>query len=350
MKDSSELFDKYYKEAEKYLQKMTIEERIGQMFFIEYSKNASKEILNKKVGGFLLYAKHFKKDESLIIEEIKSIQNLSMKTVNLPLGLAVDEEGGFVNRVSCSHRDKGEFPFAQEIYKNSGIQGILEIEQEKRNLLRKFHMNINLAPVADISYNEKDYIYPRTLGKLPDETSKYIAKEVEGYVKDNFTCCAKHFPGYGNNVDTHGEISIDKRSYEVFLNEDLKPFKAAIDKKIPLILFSHNIVECKDNKYPASISKIWHDILRKELNYSGLIITDNLSMGAIRKYSLNESVAVLAIKAGNDIILTNNSDMHLDEVKKAIQSGDISEDIINIACKRIIAWKLKYLLNYQPQD
>ena len=211
-------------------------------------------------------------------------------------------------------------------------------------------MNINLAPVADISYNEKDYIYPRTLGKLPDETSNYIAKEVEGYVRDNFTCCAKHFPGYGNNVDTHGEISIDKRSYEVFLNEDLKPFKAAIDKKIPLILFSHNIVECKDNKYPASISKIWHDILRKELNYSGLIITDNLSMGAIRKYYVNESVAVLAIKAGNDIILTNNFDMHLDEVKKAIQSGDISEDIINIACKRIIAWKLKYLLNYQPQD
>ena len=73
-------------------------------------------------------------------------------------------------------------------------------------------------------------------------------------------------------------------------------------------------------------------------------------MGAIRKYSVNESVAVLAIKAGNDIILTNYSDMHLDEVKKAIQSGDISEDIINIACKRIIAWKLKYLLNYQPQD
>ena len=116
-----------------------------------------------------------------------------------------------------------------------------------------------------------------------------------------------------------------------------------------MILFSHNIVKCRDNKYPASISKIWHDILRNELKYSGLILTDDLSMGAIKKYIIDESESVLAVKAGNDIMITGDYDKHLNEVIKAVQSGDIEEDLINKACRRIIAWKLKYLLNFQIQ-
>ena len=346
----NELFGKYYGEAEKYLQKMTIEEKIGQMFFISYSNKAIDDLLTKKVGGFILYAKNFhKKEEQDIQKEIQNLQNISREKMNLPLGLAVDEEGGNVNRVSLYHRIQGKFPSPQEIYKNSGIQGILIIEQEKRNLLKKFHLNVNLAPVADISDNEKDFIYKRTLGKSVQETADYVAKEVEEYVNDNFTCCVKHFPGYGNNIDTHGEISIDKRSYESFLKKDLKPFESAITNKIPMILFSHNIVECKDVNYPVSLSKIWHDIIRNDLHYSGLIITDALSMGAIKKFCKEESEAVLAVKAGNDIILTGNNS-HINDVIGAFNSGDINEDIINKACRRIIAWKLKYLLNFQLQE
>ena len=272
-----------------------------------------------------------------------------MKTINLPLGLAVDEEGGYVNRVSLYHRKEGKFPSPQEVYKNSGIPGILSIEQEKRNLLRKFNININLAPVADVSNDPNDFIYKRTLGTSADETANYIAEEVKAYVNDNFSCCAKHFPGYGNNLDTHGEISIDKREYDTFLQEDLLPFKKAIDNKIPMILCSHNVVECKDKTYPASVSKIWHDILRKDLNYSGIIITDDLSMGAVSKSVDESEVAILGIKAGNDILLTENTN-YLNDVFEAAKDGDISKDIIDKACKRIIAWKLKYFLNFQPHD
>ena len=210
-------------------------------------------------------------------------------------------------------------------------------------------MNINLAPVADISYNSSDYIYDRTLGRLPEETAGYIGKDVEGYVKDNFTCCAKHFPGYGNNLDTHGSIAIDKRSYDTFLNEDFKSFEAAIANKIPMILVSHNIVECKDKNYPASISKTWHDILRNDLKYSGLILTDDLSMGAIKKYTNNISEAVLAVQAGNDILLTSDYYKHYDAVVKAAEEGSISIDIIDKACKRIIAYKLKYI-NFKKEE
>ena len=84
---------------------------------------------------------------------------------------------------------------------------------------------------------------------------------MKGYFDDNFNCCVKHFPGDGNNTDTHIDIAIDNRSYEIFINEDFKPFEAAINNKVPMILIGHNIITCKDKKYPASLSKAWHDIL-----------------------------------------------------------------------------------------
>ena len=341
---STELFEEYYKDAEKIMEKMTMEERIGQMFFPRYShENASDDIPNKKPGGFVLFAYDFDYEATYIQQYIKNIQELSKKNIGLPLGLSVDEEGGTVCRVSPRHRRKGKFPSPQEIYNQSNIEGILSIDQEKRDLLRKFFLNVNLAPDADISYNPNDYIYDRTLGRSPNETAEYIGKDVEGYVNDNFTCCAKHFPGYGNNLDTHGEIAIDNRSYERFQTEDFLTFEAGIAKKIPMILVSHNIVLCKDNKYPASLSPEWHNILRNELNFSGLILTDDLSMGAIKKYTDNESEAVLAIQAGNDILLTSDYYMHYDAVLKSYHDGKIDADLINKACRRIIAWKIKYL-------
>ena len=340
---SSELFEEYYTKAEAVMKKMTLEDKIGQMFFPRFNLTTyPDDIKNKKPGGYVLFAYDFNTTETFIQDYITKIQKLSQESMKLPLGLSVDEEGGTVCRVSSFHRPE-KFPSPQEIYNKSGIEGILEIDQEKRDLLRKFYLNINLAPVADISYNSSDYIYKRTLGRDPEESAEYIEKDVEGYVDDNFTCCAKHFPGYGNNIDTHGNIAIDNRSYEIFQTEDFLTFNAAIAKKIPMILVSHNIVTCKDDKYPASLSPAWHEILRKELNFSGLILTDDLSMGAIKKYTGDESEAVLAVKAGNDILLTSDYYVHLDAVIKAAKEGKIKEDLINKACRRVIAWKFKYL-------
>ena len=341
---SSDLFEEYYQAAEEKMKNMKIEDRIGQLFFPRFNlTNSTEDIKTKKPGGFVLFAYDFNFTVEYIQNYINEIQKLSNETIGIPLGLAVDEEGGTVNRVSKFHREKGRFPSPQEIYNKSGIEGILEIDKEKRDLLRKFFLNINLAPVADLSYNQKDPIYARTIGRLAEETADYIAKDVEGYVKDNFSCCLKHFPGYGNNTDTHIGISIDNRTYETFQKEDFKVFKAGINNKAPFVLVSHNIVICQDKKYPASISKIWHDILRNELNFSGLIITDDMSMGAIKQFTDNVSEAVLAVNAGNDIILTSDYYMHYDAVMKAFKSGQITEDTINKACRRILAWKLKYL-------
>jgi beta-N-acetylhexosaminidase len=341
---SKDLFEDYYQKAEEFMKGMTLEEKIGQMLFPRFNlTNYTDDIPIKKPGGFILFAYDFVFNETFIQQYINKSQELSEANVGLPLGLAVDEEGGTVVRVSPYHRDEGGFPSPQQIYNESGNDGILKIDQEKRDLLRKFFLNVNLAPVADISYNSSDYIYDRTLGRGPEESAEYIEKDVEGYVNDNFTCCAKHFPGYGNNIDTHGDIAIDKRSYEQFQNEDFLTFEAAIRKEIPMILVSHNIVLCKDKKYPASLSKAWHDILRNELNYTGLILTDDLSMGAIKKYTDNISEAVLAVNAGNDILLTSDYYKHYDALMKAADDGKITEETVDKACKRIIAWKFKYL-------
>ena len=341
---SKDLFEDYYQKAEEFMKGMTLEEKIGQMLFPRFNlTNYTDDIPIKKPGGFILFAYDFVFNETFIQQYINKSQELSEANVGLPLGLAVDEEGGTVVRVSPYHRDEGGFPSPQQIYNESGNDGILKIDQEKRDLLRKFFLNVNLAPVADISYNSSDYIFDRTLGRGPEESAEYIEKDVEGYVNDNFTCCAKHFPGYGNNIDTHGDIAIDKRSYEQFQNEDFLTFEAAIRKQIPMILVSHNIVLCKDKKYPASLSKAWHDILRNELNYTGLILTDDLSMGAIKKYTDNISEAVLAVNAGNDILLTSDYYKHYDALMKAADDGKITEETVDKACKRIIAWKFKYL-------
>jgi len=341
---SKDLFEDYYQKAEEFMKGMTLEEKIGQMLFPRFNlTNYTDDIPIKKPGGFVLFAYDFVFNETFIQQYINKSQELSEANVGLPLGLAVDEEGGNVVRVSPYHRDEGGFPSPQQIYNESGNDGILKIDQEKRDLLRKFFLNVNLAPVADISYNSSDYIYDRTLGRGPEESAEYIEKDVEGYINDNFTCCAKHFPGYGNNIDTHGDIAIDKRSYEQFQNEDFLTFEAAIRKEIPMILVSHNIVLCKDKKYPASLSKAWHDILRNELNYTGLILTDDLSMGAIKKYTDNISEAVLAVNAGNDILLTSDYYKHYDALMKAADDGKITEETVDKACKRIIAWKFKYL-------
>ena len=340
----TELFEEFYPEAEKIMGNMTLEQKVGQLFFPRFSnKTKDSDITTRFPGGFVLFGIDFNETANAVINNIEYIQNLSQKTMKLPLGLAVDEEGGTVNRVSLFHRENGKFPSPHNIYNESGLEGVLSVDQEKRDLLRKFKLNVNLAPVADMSDDPNDFIYKRTLGYSLNKTMEYIEKDVEGYVKDNLTCCVKHFPGYGNNVDTHGEIAIDNRTYENFLEKDFKPFESAITSNVPMILVSHNIVLCKDKDYPASLSKIWHDILRNDLNYSGLIITDDLIMEAIKKYSGGLSPAILAVLAGNDIILTSQFYEHLDATIEAVKNNTIPMELINKACKRILAWKIKYL-------
>ena len=152
------------------------------------------------------------------------------------------------------------------------------------------------------------------------------------------------FPGYGNNKDTHYGSAYDRRDYNSFLNNDFLPFKAGIEALVPTILVSHNVVFCMDNEYPASLSSKVIGELRNTLKFSGIIMTDDLAMGAVSSYVSTNSAAVLAIKAGNDLLITSSFDTMYQEVLNAVINGEIKEAVIDLAVKRIIAWKYAYKL------
>ena len=341
MISSKDLFEDYYEEAEKIMAGMTTLEKIGQMFIGRYSVDTAEKQLKKyNVGGFCLFANNIAgHTEEQLIAELERIQSSSSK---IPLSFSVDEEGGTVCRVSLYFR-KERFPSPRDSYLKGGIDEILSIEKEKRDLLRKLKFSVNFAPVADISMNQSDYIYYRTLGEDAITTSNYINAVVDDYVEDNFCCCLKHFPGYGNNRNTHDDVAHDYRPLDYLKQNDLIPFVNAIKHEVPMIMVSHNIVHSIDGEYPASISKKMHDLLRIEYGFTGIIITDSLSMGAISKYAVDVPAAVLAVEAGNDIILTSTLEEHINQVIKAYNEDKIDIKLINNAARRVIAWKLKYL-------
>ena len=143
-------------------------------------------------------------------------------------------------------------------------------------------------------------------------------------------------------MDTHTDVSIDEREYSDFLSSDFLPFIAGIKEEVPTIRVNHNIVKCMDPDLPASLSDNIHRILREDLKFSGLIITDDLSMDAVKSYVENGQAVVQAVLAGNDMIITSDLKKHKDEILQAVREGKISEDIINRAVLRVIACKFAY--------
>lgn len=335
IKDS--LFGTYYEKSRRLVSNMTIKEKIGQLFLVRYNKEDTEYLSNFYPGGYILFAKDLDKNsKEEMIEELKNVQNQN----KYKLILGVDEEGGFVTRVSRYKIYREEKFNSPKYYYEQGGYGLLEQEEnEKATLLKELGFNLNLAPVADISTNENDFIYTRAFGKDKKETSKFIKNMVTYANNNKINSCLKHFPGYGNNNDTHTDVVYDNRSYEEIANNDYEPFKAGIKAKVPSILVSHNIVESIDNKYPASLSKNIHKELRDKLKFTGIIMTDDLSMGAVASFNKDKSSATLAINAGNDIIITSDFITMRDELLKSYEEGKIKEKTIDKAVLRVIAWK-----------
>ena len=340
--NSNELFSKEYESAQVKLDNMSLEEKVGQLFLVRYDKNMALSWINDYyAGGYILFAKDFDNHTKESIKEELSSLNKNSK---IPLVFAVDEEGGYVTRVSRykAFRDE-KFPSPRDVYDSLGVEGLESIEKEKGELLLSLGINLNLAPVADVSVDSNDFINIRTFNRDAKETANLIGLMVDYANEVGISSSLKHFPGYGNNVDTHTGVAIDERSYDNFLNNDYLPFEEGIKRKVPSILVSHNIIKCIDSEYPATLSKmIVTGELRNKLNFSGIIITDDLSMGAVSSYVDDNSAAVLAINAGNDLIITSDFVNMYNSVITAVKSGKIKMETIDTAVRRILAWKSFY--------
>ena len=338
---SDDLFGKYYNDALKIMKDMSLEEKIGQLFLVRYDSNlASSWTKNYHPGGFIMFAKDFNNQtKDSIRKEIDNLQNIS----KIPLVIAVDEEGGYVTRVSryTNFRDS-KFLSPRSYYENGGEELLEKTEKEKGTLLLNIGVNLNLAPVADVSVNSDDFINIRTFNRDAKETAVLIGKMVNYANEVGISSSLKHFPGYGINVDTHTGVAIDERSYENFLENDYLPFEEGIKNKVPTILVSHNIINCIDSKYPATLSKKVIDELREKLNFSGIVITDDLAMGAVSSYVEDGNAAVLAVNAGDDLIITSDFVKMYDEVYQAVTDKKIDMKTIDEAVRRNIAWKIAY--------
>ena len=323
----------------KMLDNMTIPEKVGQMFMVRVPKeNADKRVSEYHLGGYIMFGRDFdNKTKEEVMGNIASWQSAA----DIPMLIGVDEEGGTVNRISTNTEFRSEpFKSSQELYKDGGFDLIYEDTITKANFLKELGINVNFAPVVDVSTNPDDYIYKRSFGKNANLTSEYASTVVTAMKEANIASVLKHFPGYGNNADTHTGISIDNRTLETFKESDFLPFEAGIKAGANIILVSHNIVTNIDPDNPASLSTRVHEILRNDLGFAGVIITDDLYMDAISK-NYDSSVAVLAILAGNDLICTTDFESQIPEVIAAVEDGTISIDRINESVRRILELKLE---------
>ena len=336
----SGIFSQYYEAAYGRVKTMTLEAKIGQMLFAACpSENAEEIAFKNLLGGYVMFGDNFKnKTKQQVTDEITTYIYAS----DIPMCIAVDEEGGTVTRVSGKKLlSDHEFQSPRDLYNSGGMIAIQSDAQEKAQLLKDLFIDVNLAPVCDIAVNYGDFMYSRSLGQDAQTTSDFVTTVTEISQNKGVSVTLKHFPGYGSNSDTHTGIAVDYRDYSAFETNDFLPFQAGIDAGAHCVLVSHNIVNCMDSEHPASLSPAVIKILRESLGFTGIIMTDDLSMDAISLFTGGQTPAVAAVLAGNDMMIVG-SDMiesSIASVKAAVEDGTISESIIDHAVTRILSWK-----------
>ena len=338
------MFIKYKDKAYKKLKSMSLDEKIGQIFLVRYPDiNQVEDMKKYSFGGYLFFARDFKDKK---YDEVKSMISNLQDNSKIPLLTAVDEEGGYVVRVSSNPNLRSErFPSSRSLFLNGGMDSIYNDTVEKSKLLSGLGINLNLAPVVDISQSEDDYMYSRSLGEDATTTGEFARTVIKASKEDNYevSYTLKHFPGYGNNVNTHTGKAYDNRSYEDIVNNDLVPFKEGINEGAEAILISHNIVNSIDKANPSSLSKKVHDLLIDDLDFNGVIITDDLEMDAVGE---SKEVIYKAVTSGNDLIIVTDYDDAIKNVKDLIEEEKIDEKLIDKLVFKIISWKYyKKLLN-----
>lgn len=327
--------------AEEILADMTIEEKVGQLFmgcFYSYTPSA-KTVDAYHLGGVLLFKPSFdNSSRAQLISHLAVMDGIC----DIPPITAVDEEGGDVVRVSASKNFRSEpFKSPRTLYAKGGMDSVITDLHKKNDLLKSLGIDMNLAPVCDISTDPTDFMYSRSIGLDPQATADFVKKSVEACKEDGVGCCLKHFPGYGPAVDTHMEGAVDNRTLQYLQENDMVPFVAGINAGTHSILVSHNTVTSIDNTLPASLSPAVHKVLREDLGFSGVVITDDLTMGAVTEFGSEAEIAIAAVLAGNDMLCSGDFYTQYYAILNAVKNGTITEERIDESVKRILMLKLQ---------
>ena len=329
---------------------MTLEQKIGQLFIVGFEGDIINDeiidlVKNQEVGGLIYFSRNVVDSNQIITlnNEIKAIKK------DIPLFISVDEEGGVVSRVP------------DEFLKlpSSGYIGKFDDENLSYNIgsiiskeLKSLGFNMDFAPVLDIDSNPNNTVIgERAFGNNADIVLKLGIKTMEGLRDGGIIPVVKHFPGHGDtDIDSHYGLPIVTKTLEELNNLEFIPFKNAIENGADVVMVSSIILSSIDSEYPATMSKkVTTDILRNKLNFDGVIATDDMTMGAIMdNYNLTDAV-IMAINAGNDLILVchgyDDIIKSISAVKDAVSSNIISEERIDESVYRILKLKEKYRVN-----
>lgn len=330
--------------VDKLVANMSDADKVGQLLMIGIHgttlNDDAKFMLNEyRVGGIILFDRNMESKDQVktLIADI----NKAGKSVGLtPLFLGIDQEGGAVARMD----DKLiKVPPAEELGKTS-VEQAVSLAKQSGVELKDLGFNINFAPVADLGLT-----YGRSFSTNPDEVVRYAGAVGKAYDEAGLWYSYKHFPGIGKtDVDLHADTSIVPVSKETLLSEDTKVFIDLIKQSKPntyTIMVSHAMYPQIDPDHPASLSKaIITDWLRKDIGYNGVVVTDDMDMGALAKHYTFGDMAVQSILAGSDILLVCHEYEHMQEayngLMKAVKDGRISKERLDESVKRILLMKM----------
>ncbi|MCL2699899.1 MAG: beta-N-acetylhexosaminidase [Defluviitaleaceae bacterium] len=327
---------------------MTLHERLCQMLVVvpdsitgvartNVAGQTTREALERyPVGGLILFEPNISREEQ-IVTFTSTLQTYS----EIPMFIAVDEEGGRVSRLQ--RRLRAHSVRAMLTYEDDGEETAFDNAVTLSNALTERGFNTNFAPVADVWSNPANRVIgDRAFSTDFDTAATLVAAAVRGFNASNIICSVKHFPGHGNTrEDSHYATAYVNRTLDELRENEFKPFAAGIEAGADMVMTGHLIVPGVD-ELPATLSKtLLTDILRGELGFDGVIITDALNMNAISSAFSEEFVAVTAIKAGVDILLMPvDVERTIAALTAAVESGEISESRIDESVGRIIELKI----------
>lgn len=334
---------------------MSLDEKIGQLVIVgvdglTMNDEALQMIQTYKVGGFILF-----KDNIHDAEQTQSLLN-QLKDANknnpVPLWLSVDQEGGRVSRLSSEFETT---PAAGDIGAKNDLSYTRNIGQAIGMTLHALGFNMDFAPVLDINSNPKNpVIGDRSFGSTPETVIKHGIESMQGINSEGVAAVVKHFPGHGDtSVDSHYDLPLVNKSLEELQQFELLPFIEAINQDVDAIMIAHLLMMQIDDKQPASIStSVIDGLLRDQLGYDGVVITDDMTMGALLKNKSIGDAAVQTILAGTDIVLVSHqTDLRLevlDSLKAAVENNTITEQRLDESLYRLLRLKQKYNLQDTP--
>lgn len=329
-----------------YASSMTLEEKIAQQLVLGFNGTdynaALKRYSTRNIGGVILFKKNIV-NESQVTQLNRDIFH---NATDIPMFIGIDQEGGRVNRLPASIQNiESAYTIGLSHDKQYAYQQGRYIGEN----VKRMGFNLDFAPVLDIWSNPVNKVIgDRSFGHDANTVSDMSRSFRRGINDSGIITSGKHFPGHGDTVaDSHVTLPVSNKSLDELMKFELLPFKRHIDDGIDMIMVSHISFPDIDNKYPASISKeIVTNILKKKLGYKGVIISDDLSMGAISdRYSLNEAV-VRGLQSGETIMLIGSDAVDVDTliqyVKSNVENGNIDKKIIDENNEKIIRLKLKY--------